>query len=324
MRSLLLAVAAIMFCGAPDGAGAQVIAARPVTMVVPFPAGGSTDTIGRILAEGMRGALSQTVVIENVSGASGNIGVGRVARAAPDGTTLILGSWPTHVLNAAIFTLPYDPLKDFEPIALVAAQPLFVIAKKSLPASNLGEFVAWLKANPGTATQGTAGAGGASHVAGVFFQKVTGTRFQSVPYRGSAPAMQDLLAGQIDMMIDLAASAMPQVRGGNVKAYAVTAKSRLAAAPEVPTVDEAGLPGFHVLSWHALWAPKGTPKEAIARLNAAVVAALADPAVRQRLADVGQDIFPREQQTPEATRAYHAAEIEKWWPIIREANIKAE
>jgi len=323
VKVLLLALAVVVG-GWNAGANAQAISSRPITMVVPFPAGGSTDTIGRIVAEGMRGPLGQSIVIENVSGASGNIGVGRVARAAPDGTTLILGSWPTHVLNTAIFTLPYDPLKDFEPVALVAAQPLFVIARKTLPAGNLGEFIAWLKANPDKATQGTAGAGGASHVAGVFFQKITGTRFQSVPYRGSAPAMQDLLAGQIDMMIDLAASAMPQVRAGNVKAYAVTAKNRLAAAPEVPTVDAAGLPGFHVLSWHALWAPKGTPQDAIARLNAAVVAALADPAVRQRLAEVGQDIFPRDQQTPGATRAYHAAEIEKWWPIIREANIKAE
>jgi len=323
MRILLFAVAVASYCVA-DSATAQVYPSRPITMVVPFPAGGSTDTIGRVLADGMRASLGQTIIIENVGGASGNIGVGRVARAAPDGTTLILGSWPTHVLNAAIFALPYDPLKDFEPVALVAAQPLFVIARKTFPAGNLGEFIAWLKANPDKATQGTAGAGGASHVAGVFFQKVTGTRFQSVPYRGSAPAMQDLLAGQIDMMIDLAASAMPQVRAGNVKAYAVTAKNRLAAAPEVPTVDEVGLPGFHVLSWHALWAPKGTPKDVIMRLNAAVVAALAEPALRQRLADVGQDIFPRDQQTPQATRAYHAAEIEKWWPIIREANIKAE
>jgi tripartite-type tricarboxylate transporter receptor subunit TctC len=323
VKVLLLALAVVVGDWNAS-ANAQAISSRPVTMVVPFPAGGSTDTIGRIVAEGMRGPLGQSIVIENVSGASGNIGVGRVARAAPDGTTLILGSWPTHVLNAAIFALPYDPLKDFEPVGLVAAQPLFVIARKTFPAGNLGEFIAWLKANPDKATQGTAGAGGASHVAGVFFQKVTGTRFQSVPYRGSAPAMQDLLAGQIDMMIDLAASAMPQVRAGNVKAYAVTAKNRLAAAPEVPTVDEVGLPGFHVLSWHALWAPKGTPQDVIARLNAAVVAALADPAVRQRLAEVGQDIFPRDQQTPQATRAYHAAEIEKWWPIIREANIKAE
>jgi tripartite-type tricarboxylate transporter receptor subunit TctC len=307
-----------------SGAAAQSYPTRPVSLVVPFPAGGSTDTIGRIVAEGMRGPLGQSVIIENVSGASGNLGVGRVARAAPDGYTLSLGSWPTHVLNAAIFTLPYDPLADFEPVALVAAQPLFVIARKTLPASSLAELVAWLKTKDEQATQGTAGAGGASHVAGVFFQKITGTRFQSVPYRGSAPAMQDLLAGQIDMMIDLAASAMPQVRAGSVKTFAVTAKARLAAAPDVPTADEAGLPGFYVLSWHAIWAPKGTPKDAVARLNSAAVAALADPAVRQRLADVGQDIFPREQQTAEALRAYHVAEIEKWWPIIREANIKSD
>ncbi|MET0631291.1 MAG: tripartite tricarboxylate transporter substrate-binding protein [Xanthobacteraceae bacterium] len=322
MRRLLIAVAFLASCGSI--VMAQVYPSRPVTMVVPFPAGGSTDTIGRVMADGMRGSLGQSVIIENVGGASGNLGVGRVARAAPDGYTLILGSWPTHVLNAAIFTLPYDPLNDFEPVSLVAAQPLFIIARKAMLARDLTELVAWLKANPDKATQGTAGTGGASHLAGVFFQKATGTRFQFVPYRGSAPAMQDLLAGQIDMMIDLAASATPQVRAGNVKAYAVTAKSRLAAAPDVPTVDEAGLPGYYVLSWHAVWAPKTTPKPVVAKLNAAVVEALADPAVRKRLADVGQEIFSREQLTPEALSAYHRAEIEKWWPMVRAANIKSE
>jgi tripartite-type tricarboxylate transporter receptor subunit TctC len=322
MRRLLIAVAFLASCGSM--AMAQVYPSRPVTMVVPFPAGGSTDTIGRVMADGMRGPLGRSVIIENVGGASGNLGVGRVARAQPDGYTLILGSWPTHVLNAAIFTLPYDPLNDFEPVSLVAAQPLFIIARKAMPARDLTELVAWLKANPDKATQGTAGTGGASHLAGVFFQKATGTRFQFVPYRGSAPAMQDLLAGQIDMMIDLAASATPQVRAGNVKAYAVTAKSRLAAAPDVPTVDEAGLPGYYVLSWHAVWVPKTTPKPVVAKLNAAVVEALADPAVRKRLADVGQEIFSREQLTPEALSAYHKAEIEKWWPMVRTANIKSE
>ena len=322
MRRLLIAVAFLASCG--SFAMAQVYPSRPVTMVVPFPAGGSTDTIGRVMADGMRGPLGRSVIIENVGGASGNLGVGRVARAQPDGYTLILGSWPTHVLNAAIFTLPYDPLNDFEPVSLVAAQPLFIIARKAMPARDLTELVAWLKANPDKATQGTAGTGGASHLAGVFFQKATGTRFQFVPYRGSAPAMQDLLAGQIDMMIDLAASATPQVRAGNVKAYAVTAKNRLAAAPDVPTVDEAGLPGYYVLSWHAVWVPKTTPKPVVAKLNAAVVEALADPAVRKRLADVGQEIFSREQLTPEALSAYHKAEIEKWWPMVRTANIKSE
>ena len=319
----LIAVA-FLASSAAGSATAQVYPARPVTMVVPFAAGGSSDTIGRIMADGMRGPLGQSVIIENVGGASGNIGVGPVARAAPDGYTLILGSWPTHVLNAAIFALPYDPLNDFEPVSLVAAQPLLVIGKKTLPPKDLMDLIAWLKASPYTATQATAGAGGASHVAGVFFQKATGTRFQFVPYRGGGPGMQDLLAGQIDMMIDLAASSTPQVRAGTVKAYAITAKSRSAAAPDVPTVDEAGLPGFHVLSWHAIWVPKTTPKNVIAKLNAAVVETLADPAVRTRLVDMGQEIPARDQQTPESLGAYHKAEIEKWWPIIRAANIKAE
>ena len=320
VAAALLAVAMVL----ATGAGAQVYPARPVTMVVPFPAGGSTDAIGRIMAEGMRGPLGQTIVIENVGGASGNIALGRVARAAPDGYTVVLGSWPTHVLNAAIFNRPYDSQKDFEPVALVAAQPLFIVGKKALPPNSLAELIDWLKANPDQATQGTAGSGGASHVAGVFFQKATGTRFQLVPYRGAAPAMQDLLAGQIDLMIDLAASSMPQLRTGTIKPYAVTSKTRLAAAPDVPTVDEAGLPGFYVSSWHAIWAPKATPKDVIAKLNAATVAALADPQVRQRLIAAGQDVYPPDRLTPDALRAFQAAESEKWWPIIKAANIKAE
>jgi tripartite-type tricarboxylate transporter receptor subunit TctC len=306
------------------GVSAQTFPTRSVTMVVPFPAGGSTDNIGRILAEGMRAPLGQSVVIENVGGASGNIGVGRVARAAPDGYTFVLGSWPTHVLNAAIFKLPYDPQQDFEPVGLVAAQPLFIIGRKTLAPNNLTELIAWLKANPGQATQGTAGTGGASHIAGVFFQRASGTQYQMVPFRGSAPAMQNLLAGQIDMMIDLAASASPQVKAGTIKTYAVTAKTRLGATPDVPTVDEAGLRGFYVSSWHAVWAPKGTPRDVVEKLNSAVVQALADPQVRKRLTEVGQDVYPRDQQTPEALRAFHAAEAEKWWPIVKAANIQSQ
>jgi tripartite-type tricarboxylate transporter receptor subunit TctC len=322
LRSSAFVVTAILGLAGP--AAAQTYPSRPITMIVPFPAGGSSDPIGRIMAEGMKGPLGQAVIVENVAGASGNLGAARVARAAPDGYTLIMGSWPTHVLNAAIFSLSHDPLADFVPVSLVATQPLVILAKKDLPASNLAEFIAWLKANPGKAMQGTAGIGGASHVVGVFFQNTTGTRFQPVPYRGSAPAMQDLISGQIDLMVDLAASAAPQVRAGTVKAFAVTSKTRLAATPDVPTVDEAGLPGFYVNSWHAIWAPKGTPKDIVAKLNAAAVTALADPAVRARLASVGQDIFPSEQQTPEALGTYQKAEIEKWWPIIKAANIKAE
>jgi len=323
MQKVLLAVS-FMLGAVIQAASADVYPSRPVTLVVAYPAGGPTDSIGRIMAEGLRAGLQQPVIIENIAGAAGSIGSGRVARAAPDGYTLIFGNWASHVVNGAVFSLPYDVLNDFEPVALLASQPIVLVARKALPPNNLQELVAWLKANPDKASAGGAGVGSANHVASVFFQQQTGTHFQSVPYRGGAIAMQDLLAGQIDLIFDLAASAVPQVRAGSIKAYAVMAKSRLAAAPDIPTVDEAGLPGLHVLLWNAIWAPKGTPKEVIAKLNAAAVEALADPVVRKRLADLGQDIPPREEQTPEALAAYHRAEIQKWWPIIKAANIKAE
>jgi tripartite-type tricarboxylate transporter receptor subunit TctC len=305
-------------------AAEQVYPSRPITMIVPFAAGGPTDTIARILAEHMRVSLDQPVILENVTGAAGSIGVGRVARAAGDGYTLVIGVWGTHVLNGAIYPLQYDLLKDFEPISLLASNPMVIVAKKAMPAKDLMELIAWLKANPDKASAGTTGTGGASHVAAILFQKETGTRFQFVPYRGLAPAMQDLVAGQIDMMIDNPATSLPQARAGTIKAYATTAKARLAAAPDIPTADEAGLPGFNVSQWTALWAPKGTPKDIIAKLNAAVVESLADKNVLARLADLGQSIPPRDQQTPESLGAYQKAEIEKWWPIIKEANIRVE
>ena len=320
-----LALAFALAIGANAIASAQSYPSRPITLVVPFGAGGPADAIGRIVAEGMREPLGQAVVVENVAGASGTIGVGRVAAAPAGGYTSVLGNWATHVLNGAMFPLRYDLVADFEPVALVSSDPLLIVARKSMPANDLREFIAWLKANPDQATQGTTGAGGISTVGGLFFRRATGTQFRFVPYRGGlGPAMQDLVAGQIDFMIDTAANSLPQVRAGTIKAYALTANSRLAAAPDIPTVDEAGLPSFHALNWQAVFLPKGTPKDIVTRLNSAIMTALADATVRRRLADIGQEIFPREQQTPHALAAYQEAEIEKWWPIVKEANIKAE
>jgi tripartite-type tricarboxylate transporter receptor subunit TctC len=320
----LLATTFAVILGTMDYASAQVYPSRPITMVVPFPPGGPLDTVARITAEAMRVTLGQPVIIENAAGAAGTLGVGRVARAAGDGYTISAGFVGTHVINGATYTLQYDLLKDFEPISLIASNSWLIVAKKAMPANDLKDLIAWLKANPDKASQGTIGAGSPHHVAGVFFQKETGTTFQFVPYRGAAPAMQALVAGQIDMIIDSPTIAMPQVRAGNIKGYAVAAKSRLATAPDIPTVDEAGLPGFYVSSWSGLWAPKGTPKEVIAKLSTAVANGLADAVVRSRFADIGMQVFPREQQTPEALRAHQKAEIEKWWPIIKEAGLKAE
>jgi len=305
-------------------ARAQSYPARPITLVVPFASGGPVDTYARIMSERLRISLGQPIIIENIAGAGGSIGVGRVARAAPDGYTIVIGIWSTHVVNGAVYTLQYDVLNDFEPIALQTSNAQVIVSKKSLPADDLRGLIAWLKANPQKATSGTAGAGSPQHVFGTFFQSVTGTRFQFAPYRSGAQAMLDLLAGQIDIMIDSQTNSLPQVRDGKIKAFAVTSKSRSAAAPDIPTVDEAGLPGFHFSVWNATWAPKGTPKNVVGKLNAAVMDALADPTVRARLTDLGQEIFPREQQTPEALYAFQKAEIEKWWPIIKAAGIKVE
>jgi tripartite-type tricarboxylate transporter receptor subunit TctC len=293
-------------------------------MIVSYAAGGSSDVLGRILAEGMRARLGQPIIIENVAGASGSIGVGRVARAPPDGYTLSLGNWSTHVVNGAIFALQYDVLKDFEPVALLSRNPVLIVAKNSIPANDLKGFIAWLKANPDKASAGTAGAGSPQHVSGVLFQNVTGTRFQFVPYRAGNLAMQDLLSGQIDMLMDNPIYSLPQVRAGLIRGYAVMSNSRLAEAPDIPTVDEAGLPGFYNSTWFALWAPKGTPKQVVGKLNAAIVDTISEPSVRSRFADLAQEIFSPEQQTPDALGAYQKREIEKWWPIIKAANIRGE
>jgi len=305
-------------------ARAQTYPSRPITMIVPFPPGGLADVIGRIAAEGMRASLGQSIIIENVGGANGSIGTGRVARTAPDGYTLVLGIWNTHVGNAATYALQYDVVKDFAPIALLADAPLLLVAKKAIPANDLKELIAWLKANPDKASMGTVGAGSPGHLLGLLLQQETGTRFGLVAYRGAAPQTQDLVAGQIDMGIANPATALPHVQAGSIKAFAVTAKNRLAVAPDIPSVDEAGLPGLYFSLWAGLFAPRGTPSDIIGKLNSAAVNTLGDPILRQKLAEQGFEIPPRERQTPEALAAYQKAEIDKWWPIIKAANIKAE
>src|SRR5215468_4303428 len=318
-----LAIATIGTMATAQVADAQTYPTRPITMNVPFAAGGPTDTIARIIAQRMSAVLGQSIIIENVTGADGTIGVGRVARAAPDGYLLSVGQWSTHVLNGAAYALPYDLLKDFEPVALMSTNPLVIVTHKGVPAANLKELIDWLRANPERAAVGI---GSMAHrVSAVYFQNLTGTRFTLVPYRGAAPAMQDMMAGQIQMMFDQAATSLPLLRSGSTRPYAVTDATRLNAAPDLPTVDEAGLPGFHIAVWTALWAPHATPRAIIDKLNAAAVDAVAAPAVRKRLTEeLGQDIPPRAQLTPEALHAYQKAEIEKWWPMIKAANIRPE
>jgi tripartite-type tricarboxylate transporter receptor subunit TctC len=305
-------------------ANAQSYPTRSITAIVGYAAGGPTDTIARIVTERMKPALGQSILVENVTGASGSIGTGRVARAAPDGYTISIGDWSTHVINGAVYPLNYDLLQDFEPVALLPSSPQTFLAKNAVPARDLKELIAWLKANQDKVSWGTPGAGAPGHITALLLQNLIGARFQFVPYRGAAPAMQDLVAGQIDVTTNQTSNALPQIRAGKIKAYAVTSKARLDIAPEIPTADEAGLPGFYVSVWRGVWAPKQTPKSIVARLNAAVVETLADRAVRQRLAGIGEEIPARDQQTPEALGAFQKAEIEKWWPIIKAANIKPD
>ena len=303
--------------------GAEVYPARPITMVVPLPAGAAFDVTARLLAARLQVSLGQPVIVENMSGASGSIGAGHVARARPDGYTLCFSGAGTHVINGAVLDLQYDVLKDFQPVSPIASAQMLIVARKTMPADDLKALIARLRENPGKATQGNGGPGSLTNLVGLFFRKETSTQFTSVPYRGSGAAMNDLLAGHIDIIIDLAPNSLPHVRAGAIKAYAVMAKTRLPTPPAIPTVDEAGLPGFYMSAWQALWAPKDTPMTIVARLNAAIVEALADAGVRSRLADLGADIFPREQQTPEALAALQQAEIEKWWPILKAANVTA-
>jgi tripartite-type tricarboxylate transporter receptor subunit TctC len=322
-RSLAIGIAAIALLGATAGA-TEVYPTRPITMVVPYPAAGLFDALARVLGEPMRKSLGQSVVIENVGGASGSIAMGRVARAAPDGYTIGIGSGDQFVVNAAIYPLQYDVVKDFEPVALLMNGPLLIVGKNALPATSLKELVAWLKVNPTTVAFAHNGVGGVLHLCGLALQRAAGVGWPFIPYRGAAPALQDMIGGRVDAMCASPASSLAMARGGLLRGYAVTSSARLISAPEYPTVDEAGLADLQISVWGGVFAPKGTPRTVIAKLNAALVDALADPAVRQKFSDLGQEIFPRERQTPEALGALQKAEIEKWWPIIKAANLKAE
>ena len=323
MKKLISAIAAATLAGLA-GAAAQTYPSRAISIIVPFSAGGPSDAMARILGERMKTSLGQNIVVENVTGAGGSIGVGRAVRSAPDGYTVSFGHLGTHVANGAIYPLTYDLLTDLEPVVLLPSNPMVIVSKNALPAKNLKELVAWLKSNSGKIAAGTAGAGSGSHIAGVYLQNATGVKISFVPYRGTGPALNDLVGGQIDLIVDQTSNSINQIRSGNIRAYAVTDSKRVLSAADIPTVDEAGLPGFHMTLWSGLWVPKGTPKQAIAKLNAAAVEAMADPAVRKRFEDLGLEVPPRAQQTPEALAAHHKAEIAKWWPIIKAANIKVE
>jgi tripartite-type tricarboxylate transporter receptor subunit TctC len=313
---------ALLFGGAP--ASAQTYPSKPITMIVPFAAGGATDVLARFLGERMRAILGQTVVVENVTGAGGSIGVGRAVRAPADGYTLEMGTSTTNMLLGGLYPLQFDLIDDLAPIILIASEPLLIVGKKNLPAQDLKELVAWLKANPEKASIGIPAVGGTGHLAGLSFLNEIGTKAQFIPYRGNGPALQDLVAGQIDLQIEPASNFYAQAKAGAIKPYAITSKVRSSAAGDIPTTAEAGMPEFQASLWYGLWAPKDTPKDIVARLNAAMLEALAHDETRKRFADLGLQTPPREQQTPEALRAFQKTEADKWWPVIKAANIKGQ
>jgi tripartite-type tricarboxylate transporter receptor subunit TctC len=322
MRKIVLAVLAVLAFA--NSASAQNFPSRPITIIVPFSAGGPSDVMARILAERMKVALGEAVLIENVTGAGGSIGVGRAVRSPPDGYTISFGHLGTHVANGAIYKLGYDLVADLEPVVLLPSNTMIVVSKNAVPAKSLGELLAWLKARPAPAAAGTAGAGSGSHIAGLYFENVTGIRLQYVPYRGTGPAMNDLVAGQIDLIVDQLSNSINQVRAGTIRGYAVTDAKRAESATDIPTADEAGLPGFRMTLWSGLWVPKGTPKEIITRLNAAAVEALNDPSVRKQLENIGLQMPPKDQLSPQALGDWQKAEIAKWWPMLKAANVKVE
>src|SRR5690348_10575725 len=322
LKTVLAALAATIAFASQ--ASAQNYPSRPVTVVVPFSAGGPSDAMMRILGERMKVSLGETVLIENTTGAGGSIGVGRAAHSPPDGYTVSFGHLGTHVANGAIYKLNYDLVADLEPVVLLPSNPMVLVSKNAVPAKTLKELIDWLKSRPQPPTAGTAGAGSGSHIAGLGFESAAGLKLQYVPYRGTSPAMNDLVAGQIDIIVDQLSNSMNQFRAGTIRAYAVTDTKRSDQAPDIPTVDEAGLPGFHMTLWSGLWVPKGTPKDIVAKLNAAAVDALNDPAVRKQLENLGLQMPPKDQLSPGALGTWQKAEIAKWWPMIKAANVKVE
>jgi tripartite-type tricarboxylate transporter receptor subunit TctC len=317
-----LLIAAALAATLPCASAAQDYPTRPITVIVPFPAGGPTDTIARIIGERIKEPLGQTLVVENVTGAGSTIGTSRAVQAPPDGYTFIVGNWTSHVGAGALYPVPWHILRDLEPVARLSTSSLMIVGKTGVPASNAKELIAWLKDNPDKASVAIVGAGSGAHICGLYFAEKTGTRFQFVPYRGGAPAMQDLVGGQIDLMCAEASQTLAHVRAGKMKAFAVMSKERWGPLPDVPTMEEVGVTGMEISFWHGMWAPKGTPKTVITKVNDAVIAAFADPAVRKRIAELGQVIPPPDQLKPEALAAFHKAEVDKWWPIIKAANIK--
>jgi tripartite-type tricarboxylate transporter receptor subunit TctC len=321
LRFVGVFIALLALAGA---AQAQSYPSHPITMMVGFPPGGPTDALARLLADAMGRSLGQTIVVETVSGASGTIATGRVVHAAPDGYTIGIGNWTSHIGSSAIYALDYDVQKDLQPISLLAYSPLWILGKNALPPSSAAELIAWLKARQTATTFGTVGTGSAAQLAAVSFSDAIGVKFDYVPYRGAGPAIQDLLGGQIDLSCLETSSTLPYVQAGKMKAYAIVGDERWSKSPNTPTLTEAGAPGVSLPFWHGLWATKGTPKEIVDRLDGAVKTALADPGVQQRLDALGQVIFPADKQNPQALAAYEKAEIDKWWPIIKAAGIKAE
>ncbi len=321
-KNLLAALIATVALTA--NAFAENYPSRPVTIIVPFAAGGPSDAMARILAERMKVTLGQAVLVENVTGAGGSIGVGRAVHSPPDGYTISFGHLGTHVCNGAVYKLDYDLVADLEPVALLPSNPMVIVSKNAVPAKTLPELIEWLKSRPQPATSGTAGAGSGSHIAGLGLESATGIKLQYVPYRGTAPALNDLVAGQIDIIVDQTSNSINQIRAGTIRAYAVTDSKRVEQAPDIPTVDEAGLPNFHMTLWSGLWVPKGTPREIIEKLNKAALEALADPQVKKQLENLGLQMPPADKSAPEALGAWQKAEIAKWWPMIKAANVKVD